>query len=210
MVIDDQGHFCSAVAITKRDILTAAHCITKGRPHRVFFHDAQNAPVLLEPSRIVLHPQYDADAIKNRTRSIDMAIINLNETLPKDIEVASISTQSPDQDSTITVIGYGRQDEKKPQVVGKLFKVDLKVVEPYGKSKILLWLSSAKSGSSIGACHGDSGGPQFFEGELIAITTWTTGPANRECGEFTQGALIKPQIEWIRNSLTKDETLKSN
>jgi len=48
----------------------------------------------------------------------------------------------------------------------------LPVVEPYGPSRILVWLKPAAG--PAGACQGDSGGPMASGETVAAITSWSS------------------------------------
>ena len=201
MVLDDHGHVCTGAVITQTSILTAAHCVAAAGAWRVHWRGPDNAVMLLEPKAIRIHPGYDANAVKTRSRSIDLAVITLGEPLPPSFEPISLSdAASVKPGDTITVAGYGLTDEKNRKSLGKLNRADLAVVEPNGHSTILVWLSDPAS-NGMGGCHGDSGGPMLFQGALIAITSWTTGEGKRDCGALTQGALIAPQRDWIKKAI---------
>jgi secreted trypsin-like serine protease len=201
MVLDDHGHVCSGVVIARSSILTAAHCVTKAGAWRVHWRAPDNAIMLVEPKSIRIHPGYDANAVKNRSRSIDLAVITLSEPLPSSFEPINLSNAANIQAGDImTVAGFGLTDEKNRKSLGKLNRVDLSVVEPNGHSTILVWLADPAS-NGMGGCHGDSGGPMLYQNALIAITTWTTGEGKRDCGALTQGVLIAPQRDWIMKAI---------
>ena len=201
MVLDDHGHVCSGVVIAQRSILTAAHCVTGAAAWRVHWRGPDNAIMLMEPKSIRIHPGYNANAAKTRSRSIDLAVITLSERLPPSFEpiiLSDIATMQPGD--AVTVAGFGLTDEKNRKSLGKLNRVDLAVVEPHGHSAILVWLADSTA-SVTGACHGDSGGPMLHQNALIAITSWTTGEGKRDCGALTQGILIAPQRDWIMKAI---------
>ena len=202
MVLDDHGHVCTGAVIAQTSILTAAHCVTGAGAWRVHWRGPDNAVMLLEPKAIRIHPGYDANATKTRSRSIDLAVITLGEPLPPTFEPVSLSDAvSVQPGDVITVAGFGLTDEKNKKSLGKLNRADLSVVEPNGHSTILVWLADPAA-NGMGGCHGDSGGPMLYQGALIAITSWTTGEGKRDCGALTQGALIAPQRDWILKAIT--------
>jgi len=201
MVLDDHGHVCSGVVIARRAILTAAHCVTGAGAWRVHWRGPDNAIMLIEPKSIRIHPDYNANAVRNRGRSIDLAVITLSEPLPSSFEPINLSdTVNIQAGDIITVAGFGLTDDKNRKSLGKLNRVDLSVIEPNGHSTILVWLADPAS-NGMGGCHGDSGGPMLYEGALIAITTWTTGEGKRDCGALTQGVLIEPHRDWIMKAI---------
>ena len=201
MVLDNRGNVCSGVVIRQDVVLTAAHCIATASDWRIHWRDESNAPILVQPKHVKIHPQYNSKAIKNRNISIDMALVKLAEPLPSQFWPISLSDiQELPAGDPVIVAGYGLSDEKNSKALGKFRSAALSVIEPYGKSKILLWLEDPLSGGA-GGCHGDSGGPLIHNGSVVGITAWTTGKGRSDCGVYTQGALIAPQREWIESAI---------
>lgn len=207
MVLSDRGSVCSAVVIAPDAVLTAAHCVTGASAYRLHWRDGNGKPVLEEPRRIVVHPDYHADAISTRSRSIDLAIIQSRQALPSAFVPAMLpdARQPPSpKDSLLTVMGFGIASETKLDSEGTLREIRLPVITPYGQGKILIWLEG-KNGQ--GTCTGDSGGGMFDKDDhLHAITVWTevtrTSVGQSHCGKVTQGVLVAPHRAWI------DKTLK--
>lgn len=200
MVLDDRSNMCTGIVLSKTVILTAAHCVTNATAWRVHWRDADNHPVLAEPSSIKIHPQFNIAALKTRSRIVDLAIVTLKEPLP-DIFVPVPLTQieSFTIGTAMTIGGYGRTEENKPKTIGKFLTAPVQVVEPFGPSKNILWLEDP-SKAGAGGCHGDSGGPIIAAGELVAVLFWTSGEGRSQCGAFTQGILIAPHRDWILNA----------
>ncbi|MEI6573826.1 MAG: trypsin-like serine protease [Alphaproteobacteria bacterium] len=200
MVLDNRGNVCSGVVLTQNVILTAAHCIASASAWRVHWRAADNTPILVEPKYVRVHPEYDSKAIKKRVRSVDLAVVVLNDPLPNQFTPIGLAiTDTLPAGETVIVGGYGLSEEKKPKALGKFLSAALSVVEPYGPSRFVLWLQDTSS-TGAGGCHGDSGGPMFAQGTVIAIIAWTTGPGKSDCGEYTQGTLIAPHREWIEKA----------
>jgi hypothetical protein len=201
MVLDNRGRMCTGVVIEQRSILTAAHCVTEGSDWRIFWRTADNEPIFVKPESIKVHPGFVRNRPGIRNRSIDLAIVTLEFPLPSQFEpmtLSEITTIEPGQ--KVTVAGYGLSDEKNHKSLGVMRRADLVVIEPFGQSTILLWLSGDSSDGS-GGCQGDSGGPLIFKGSLVAITYETSGLGKNNCGVLTQGTLINPQRNWISSIL---------
>jgi hypothetical protein len=200
MVLSSNGGVCSAVVVARDVVLTAAHCVTGADEHRVHFRDETGEPVLIAPAAKAVHPGYNAKAIQARQRSIDLALLRVPSSLPHPFERATLTSGRPAKNETITVGGYGLAREGDPKTTGTFRTAPLKVTEPYGPSKILLW----SEGSGVtGACQGDSGGPMASGTAVAAITSWSSPSGKQSCGGITQGILLGPQREWI------DRILKS-
>lgn len=90
----------------------------------------------------------------------------------------------------LTLSGYGAAKPGDPRSTGTYRSVGLPVIEPYGPSRVLVWLK----GTGGGACQGDSGGPIAGpDGAVLALSAWIGGA----CGGLTQGILTGPQRGWI-------------
>lgn len=198
MVLSSQGGVCSAVVVARDVVLTAAHCVTGAPEHRVHFRDETGQPILIAPAAKAVHPGYDAKAIETRRRSIDLALLRIPAPLPAQFETATLDASRPMKDETVIVGGYGLAREGDATTTGTFRTARLKAIEPYGPSNILLWL---RGDGSMGACHGDSGGPMVSREAIIAITSWSTAAKGLTCGDMTQGALLGPQRAWIDKTL---------
>jgi hypothetical protein len=95
----------------------------------------------------------------------------------------------------LTLSGYGASRAKEARSTGTFRSVALPVVEPYGQSRILVWLKGASG--AAGACQGDSGGPIGTGAATLAVTAWVGGA----CGGISQGVLLGPQRTWIDATL---------
>jgi hypothetical protein len=195
MVLHDRGGICTGIVVAPDVVLTAAHCLPGGAKFRVHYRE-QGEAVMLEPAAIVRHPQFRANAVQERTRTIDLALLRLAQPLPARFGVAPLTTAGTGgAGSGVTVAGFGLGREGDGTSTGTWRSARLAVVEPYGPSRILLW---ARGSGGIGACGGDSGGPMLDGSQsVVAVTTWSTGAGGRRCGDLTQGTLIGPQRGWI-------------
>ena len=197
MVLDDHGEMCSATILSQTVLLTAAHCVAHASDWRVHWRDTDGKPILIKPELVTVHPLYDPSAIAKRRKSIDLALIKLSDPLPDrffPVEVSDLSGLTAGE--MVTVAGFGFSQEKNRKTLGKIRSVDLNVVQPYGESKFILWLRDAFSGGA-GGCQGDSGGPILYKNKLIAVVSWSSGEGRSNCGYYTQGVILLPELDWI-------------
>jgi secreted trypsin-like serine protease len=204
MILNDRGGFCSASVIAPDVVLTAAHCVTGTAGHRVHWRAANGEPVLVVPADIAVHPGYAADAVKARKKSVDLALVRLADPLPASFEPVALSASpAPRPGESAIVGGWGVTSDGGADTGGRFRSVSVGIVEPYGQSSLLLWLSSGK-GAGVGACAGDSGGPVFAsDGGVIAVTAFAEGASGRGCGALTQAVLVGPQRGWIEKTLQR-------
>jgi Trypsin len=195
--------FCTAAVLSPRIVLTAAHCLPAKADLRIFFRDDSGASVLLGVAAAARHPLYRNDAAKRRERSIDLALIRLVAPLPARFHPIALADEADIVvGQKFRILGYGVAKENDPRTSGALRSGVLAARAPL--SKILLWADDP-SGRGLGACLGDSGAPilTLDSSQLVAIADWATGRGGRQCGDLTQGALIAPELGWIRSVMTR-------
>ncbi|GJE29505.1 trypsin-like serine protease [Methylobacterium organophilum] len=193
MVLTSSGGVCTGVVVAPDAVLTAGHCVAGAAQNRVHFRDEAGQPVLIEPSARLVHPGYDADAIRGRTRSIDLALLRLPAALPARFRPATLAQDVPGAGTPLELGGYGAARDRDRKSLGRFRIATLPVVEPYGPSRILLWLKAPRAGG----CNGDSGGPIVQGGAVVALAAWVKDA----CGGLTQGILLGPQRGWIDATL---------
>jgi len=206
MVLNARGGVCTGIVLSRRAILTAAHCADARTELRIHWRDG-GQPILLEPAAITLHPDYNAKSVTNRQRSIDLALVRLANPLPPRFEAATLSVGAlPRAGSALTLAGYGVGREGDAKSTGTYRSAQLSAVEPYGPGRILIWAADPATGGKrpgAGACQGDSGGPIVAgAGSVVAVSSWSTGPSGKQCGLLSQGVLVGPQRDWLDRTLS--------
>jgi Trypsin len=192
--------FCSALVLSPRILLTAAHCLRRLRDMAVYYRDVNGAAVIIPVDAAIAHPRYRADAIQARALSIDLALIRTARPLSPRFAAAAISDGgAPPIGKAVIVSGYGAAREGDWSSGGTLRSVTLAVREP--ASSVLLWAADP-AGRPAGACSGDSGAPIFSAdgSRAIAIVAWAQAPHGRGCGGLTQGPLLGPVKGWIEQT----------
>ena len=194
--------FCSGAVVAPRVVLTAAHCVRGARGIAIYV-PGTGQPKLHVARTIAVHPRYVANAIKSRKRSIDLALVRIDDNLPANISPAALSaSRTIKTGNTFRIAGFGLRREGVEKSAGTLRTATLTVRRPL--SNILLWLRPLR-GTIGGACTGDSGGPVFNDNAtaVVAITVWARGKGKRRCGELTQAVRVAPQRSWINAILAK-------
>ncbi len=206
MVLNARGGVCTGIVLSPRAVLTAAHCAAGGTELRIHWR-AGSEPMLVPPASVTLHPEFNAKAVSNRRRSIDLALIRMAEPLPARFAAATLDDGAqPRAGSPVTLAGYGVSQEGQARTTGSYRSAPLSVVEPYGPGHVLLWAADptgAGKRPGAGACQGDSWGPIFSGSSVVAVSSWSTGPAKRNCGLLSQGILVAPQRGWIDATLAQ-------
>jgi hypothetical protein len=185
--------FCSGVVLTRTIVLTAAHCVANASDTRVYLPGQPLLPL----SRIAKHPDFQADAPRTRSRSIDLALVEITEPLPAEFAAPAFAgAQRYEVGTAFEIAGFGVSREDDAKTSGALRAGQVILRAPL--SSVLLWLDDPHY--ETGACTGDSGGPVFTsDGKVAAIIAFAEGSGNRHCGKLTQAVLIAPHREWISN-----------
>ena len=85
MVLGSYGTACTATAIARDLLLTAAHCVQPGADYKLVGSDAGREPVLKNISRIMRDPQFDLKRLLGHLATADVALLKLAEPLPAKI-----------------------------------------------------------------------------------------------------------------------------
>jgi Trypsin len=196
----DKAGFCSALVLSPRVLLTAAHCLRPLRDMAVHYRDSAGAPVIIPVDAAFSHPLYRADAIKARVESIDLALIRTARPLESRFAGATIGEGGPPPIGASAIVsGFGAAREGEWSSGGELRSVTLAVREP--ASTVLIWAADP-TGRVAGACNGDSGAPIWSAdgSAAIAIVAWAQAAHGHGCGGLTQGPLLAPLKGWIEET----------
>jgi Trypsin len=199
----DSAGFCSALVLSPRILLTAAHCLRPLRDMAVYYRDTEGAAVIIPVDAAVPHPRYRSDAVQARVESIDLALIRAARPLDPRFVAGAIGDGGPPAIGAPAIVsGYGAAREGDWSSGGTLRSVTLAVREP--ASTVLIWAADP-AGREAGACSGDSGAPIWSAdgSTAIAIVAWAQAPHGRGCGGLTQGPLLAPLKGWIEETERK-------
>ena len=186
--------FCSAVVVAPDALLTAAHCAPPGAALRAFENNG-GTPAMHEIREAERSPDYRADAIRSRQRSVDLALVRLAAPLPPRFTPATLGAMPPHAPgSPFRLAGFGLRQEGAPASSGTLRAATVTARAPV--SEVLLWAGG-------GACTGDSGGPVLEGGAVVAVIAWAAGSGDRQCGALTQAVWVAPQRSWIDGVLQR-------
>lgn len=201
MVLNDRGGLCTGSLIAPRVVLTSAHCVININKSIIYYKDKQNQNIFIPVLKSVKHPDYIDDAFKRRKPSIDLALLYTEKDLPgKTFKVLALD--HPRKGTQLQLMGFGQlSEEEAPKGIFRF--IELPVVEPYGRGRLLVWL---EGNGKQGACMGDSGGPIYYEGKNVAVIVGMSGKGKSYCGHYTQGLLLKTQKIWIDKILKQWKT----
>ena len=113
--------FCTGLVLDPRHVLTAAHCLRPPKDTLVLFRDPGDVPAIMLVRRTAPHPDYRRDAIRQRTLSIDVGLLETAAPLPARFRGAPLTTGAGAEiGETLFVTGFGVTREGAPKSGGRL------------------------------------------------------------------------------------------
>ena len=205
MILGSYGTACTATAIARDLLLTAAHCVQPGADYKLVASEAGQQPVLKDTARIERDPQFDMKRLFAHLATADVALIKLTEPLPARIPPVPIGgeTETVAVGDTLVVAGYGVTVRGDGRTGGTVRAATLAATGVPGTLQIRLFDPATKGLSAgLGACAGDSGAPAFRETNggltIIGVVSWSTGPnLSGGCGGLTGITPLVRYRAWI-------------
>lgn len=208
---EDGDGLCTGTLISKRIVLTAAHCLEGGNPVTVIFtQDITTATMETTRNSVqtLIHDQFLSGMIDGKSAWNDIGLIKLDEDAPADMSFARLPSMLNRPLEALTPIieaGYGRTEASRfpaSETFGTLKQVaGIEVIKLIQDGKEMLLKEEDK-----GSCNGDSGGPAFTksaDGSLVQVGINSRGTSAESCigvGVFTT---VAPHLKWIRVNSAK-------
>jgi hypothetical protein len=211
MILGSAGTACTATAIGRDLLLTAAHCVLPGVDYKLLGSEPGQPPVLKSVIRIERHPQFEIKRLFNHLATADVALIKLAEPLPARISPATLDAGSKTVavGDSLVVVGYGVTVRGDGRTGGTARAATLVVTGQPGTLQIRLFDPGTKGVSAgLGACAGDSGAPVFRRSDaapaVLGLVSWSTGPnLSAGCGGLTGVTPLVQYRGWIVDTARK-------
>jgi hypothetical protein len=211
MILGSYGTVCTATAIARDLLLTAAHCVQPGADYKLMGNKPGEKPILKNIARIERDPQFELKRLFAHLATADVALLKLAERLPDTIPAVLIAgdDETVAVGDTLTVAGYGVTAHGAERLDGILRAAALTVTGQPGALQIRLFDPATKgTQAGLGACTGDSGGPAFRgkDGDLVmvGVVSWSTGPnLTGGCGGLTGITPLARYRPWIVDTARK-------
>ena len=205
MILGSYGTACTATAIARDLLLTAAHCVQPGADYKLVASAPGQQPVLKDVAGIERDPQFVLQRLFAHLATADVALLKLAEPLPPRIPAvplagadASVAVGDP-----LVVAGYGVTVRGDGRTGGTVRAATLVATGQPGGLQIRLVDPKTKGDSpGLGACGGDSGAPVFRDKDgrivIIGVVSWSTGPKlEAGCGGLTGITPLVRYRGWI-------------
>jgi secreted trypsin-like serine protease len=200
MLLGSGGRYCTATAIARDLLLTAAHCVPTGSEYRLLQYE-DGKPALKPVARIARHPSFNANFTGQDRATADLALVKLADPLPGSVRIARLAPRRDrvQAGETFRVVGYGLSVPGDGKTGGRARLADLVAVGTPSTFQIRLADPATRgTAAGLGACTGDSGGPAFQSGGVVGVISWSTGPnASAGCGGLTGIAPLTSHYGWI-------------
>jgi secreted trypsin-like serine protease len=205
MIVGSYGTACTATAIARDLLLTAAHCVAPGAEYKLVDSTAGRDPTLKDITRIERDPQFDLKRLLGHLATADVALAKLAQPLPASIPAARLGseTETVVPGDTLIVAGFGVTVRGDGRSGGTVRAASLAATGQPGTLQIRLFDPRTKGVSAgLGACTGDSGAPAFREKNgglaVIGVVSWSTGPNLSDgCGGLTGVTPLVRYRPWI-------------
>jgi Trypsin len=211
MILGSSSTACTATAIGRDLLLTAAHCVQPGAVYKLLGSEPGQPPVLETIIGIERHPQFDIKRLFNHLATADIALIKLAEPLPARISPALVAGGSEIVaiGDSLVVAGYGVTVRDDGRTGGIARAATLVVTGRPGPLQVRLFDPMRKGLSAgLGACAGDSGAPVYRTSTtgpaILGVVSWSTGPnLTAGCGGLTGVTPLARYRGWIVDTARK-------
>ncbi len=209
---------CTGVLLSRRVLLTAAHCADADSLEIYFHHSSycsqgMNRNLIYKAERSVLHPlwvnvqgQNSKEALQQANN--DLALVKLEKEAPSQYQILGIAKPQEIAAATEVVqIGYGRTGTRSsaPPVLNEVIKT-AQQVKYFDHSHYLIMDQK----NSHGGCSGDSGGPLLIKskgsyrtaGVASFLVNYKSDETACESGELAYVSL-GDYLPWINETLNQ-------
>ena len=206
MLMSDSGSICTAAAISRNVLLTAAHCLAKDEGYIAFFAPSMTCASgfdiskdAIRATRVVRHSGYDLEQPDVTKRRDDVGLVFLGKDIPEGYPVYKIADpQTVGERNELLLYGYGVTGDnlggagtlRKASVNSQRYRIDL-------GNKLI----SVNQAGTQGLCMGDSGGPGLVqigsELQILGVNSFVHGQNGEFCNDLGYETIADSYKDWI-------------
>jgi len=179
--------YCSAILITSQWVLTAAHCLDGYQASWAGFGSFyENLEWVVHADEQHIHPEYEIEG----EYSMDLGLVHLEEPIPHD---PALVNRTPLSDGMIgerlTFVGWGRYDYGEfIDGYKRVGEISLNAYQDYDFSYF---------NEGIMVCHGDSGGPAYYDFGAGPQVVGVTSYGDMTGGSYGISTRVDLLVDWI-------------
>ncbi len=205
MILGSHGTACTATAIARDLLLTAAHCVPPDAEYKLVASEAGQTPVLKDIARVERDPQFDLKRLFGHLATADVALAKLAASAAGEDPAGAARRGRRTGRRRRRLRGGGlwgyrawRRPHRRHGARGNTgrhrpaWHTADPPVDPRTKGE----------SAGLGACAGDSGAPVFRDNDgrfvIIGVVSWSTGPKlSAGCGGLTGVTPLARYRAWI-------------
>lgn len=195
-VMTTYGEICSGIVVSPKLVLTAAHCLVRGKALYVMALDPSFNPRQFKARKSWRNPRFAPGVVPLKQRGSDIGMIELASPLPPDMQPIAIAASAAEISgaSELHIAGFGVSRYGDRSTAGQLREARLTPIGLARSGVVNLYASEsgALGESRVSACLGDSGGPVVVGGAspvLVGVISWVGAQAGgRNCEGITVAA----------------------